>query len=89
MSCYPIKVAISFGIPMGFNYLVLSMNGTPFCFLTTVWDVHFIPIGVLTTKGIGYPISPCLEYVVFGYLIVELVINVVSNGVITYGAVRR
>ena len=73
---------------MGFNYLVLSMDGTPFGFLTAVRDIHFIPIGVLTTKGIGYPISPCLEYVVFGYLIVELVINVVSNGVKTYSTVR-
>ena len=73
---------------MGFNHLVLSVDCTPFCFLTTVRDIHLVPIGVLTAKGIGYPISPSLEYEFLWYFLVELVINIVSNGVITYSTVR-
>ena len=88
MSCYPIKVAISFGIPMGFNDFMLSMDGTPFGFLTTMRYVDFTSICVLTTKGIGYSISPSLEYEFLWYFLVELVINIVSNGVITYSTVR-
>ena len=74
---------------MGFHDLMLSMDGTPFCFLTAVRYVHFIPIGVFSAKGIGYSIPPSLEYEFLWYFLVELVIYVVSNGVITYGAVRR
>ena len=73
---------------MGFNHFMLSMDGTPFGFLTTVRDIHFIPIGVLTAKGICYPISPCFKYEFLWYLLVEFVVNIVSNGVVTYSTVR-
>ena len=58
--------------------LMLSKDCTPFCFLTTMRYVDFTPIGVFSAQGIGYPVSPCFKDVVFGYLMMELVINVVS-----------
>ena len=73
---------------MGFYNFMLSMDGTPFGFLTTVWNHDLTSVCVLTTKGIHYPISPCFKDVVFGYFLVELIINIVSNGVITYSTVR-
>ena len=73
---------------MGFDDFMLSMDGTPFCFLTTMRYVDFTSICVFSAKGIGYSISPCFKDVVFGYFLVELIINIVSNGVITYSTVR-
>ena len=63
---------------MSLDDLMLSMDCTPFGFLTTVRDIHFIPIGVFSAKGIGYPISPSLEYEFLWYFLVELIIHIVS-----------